>query len=222
MNFNKAEFKISYGISKQMPPSKGVEIAFAGRSNVGKSSAINKIFNRKNLARVSCVPGKTATINFYSIEDLDFVDLPGYGYAKVAKTEKYRWSELIEGYFNQDRKVGLVIQLVDMRHPVTKLDLQMIDFLIEREFPFIVVLTKSDKLNKTQTKERLDRIKTEIPFGNQITIIPFSSETGEGVDEIKQIIEEVYEESKQFDDEDDNEELDEEINNQEMIDESSK
>lgn len=205
MNFNKAQFKISYGISKQLPNSDELEIAFAGRSNVGKSSAINKIFNRKNLARVSSVPGKTATINFYSLDDLNFVDLPGYGFAKVAKSEKHRWSELIEGYFNQDRNIGLVIQLIDMRHPATKLDIQMIDFLIERELPFVVLLTKSDKLNKSQTKERLEKIITEISYGDQITIIPFSSETGEGVDTIRKIIEDVYEESKQFDDEEDDE-----------------
>lgn len=207
MNFNKAQFKISYGISKQLPNSDELEIAFAGRSNVGKSSAINKIFNRKNLARVSSVPGKTATINFYSLDDLNFVDLPGYGFAKVAKSEKHRWSELIEGYFNQDRNIGLVIQLIDMRHPATKLDIQMVDFLIERELPFVVLLTKSDKLNKTQTKERLEKIKTEISYGDQITIIPFSSETGEGVDAIREIINDVYEESKQFDDEEDDEDI---------------
>ncbi len=196
MNFNKAQFKISYGISKQIPVSDKLEIAFAGRSNVGKSSAINKIFNRKSLARVSCVPGKTATINFYSVEDINFVDLPGYGYAKVSKSEKHRWSELIEGYFNQDRNIGVVIQLVDMRHPATQLDVDMMEFMIDREIPFIVVLTKSDKLNKTQTKNRLDLIRTEIPYGDQITVIPFSSETGEGVEAIKTIIEELVEESR--------------------------
>ncbi|WMJ23584.1 ribosome biogenesis GTP-binding protein YihA/YsxC [Paludicola sp. MB14-C6] len=200
MNFNKAKFVISYGLSKQIPESETIEIAFAGRSNVGKSSAINKIFNRKNLARVSCVPGKTATINFYSVGDeVNFVDLPGYGYAKVSKSEKYRWSELIEGYFNQDRNIGLVIQLVDMRHPATALDIHMMEYMIEREIPFIVVLTKSDKLNKTQTQNRLDLIRSEIPYGDQITIIPFSSETGEGVEQVKRIIEEVVDESKEID-----------------------
>lgn len=197
MNFNKAQFKISYGISKQMPKSDSIEIAFAGRSNVGKSSAINKIFNRKSLARVSCVPGKTATINFYSVEDVHFVDLPGYGYAKVSKSEKYRWSELIEGYFNQDRNLGVVIQLVDMRHPPTILDIQMVEFLVERELPFVVILTKCDKLNKTQTAERLNAIATELPYGDQITIVPFSSETGEGVEAVRGIIEEVVKESKE-------------------------
>lgn len=191
MNYNRAQFLCSYGISSQIPPSDRIEIAFAGRSNVGKSTAINKIFSRKNLARVSAVPGKTATINFYGVENIHFVDLPGYGYAKVAKTEKHRWSELIEGYFAQDRNLYLVMQLVDMRHPATALDVQMVDFLITNEIPFIVLLTKSDKLNKTQRAQRLQLIREELPCGDQLTIIPFSGETGEGVDEVHAIIEEI-------------------------------
>lgn len=191
MNFNKAEFVASYGLLKQIPQSEKAEIAFAGRSNVGKSTSINKIFNRKNLARVSCVPGKTATINFYKVESLFFVDLPGYGYAKVAKTEKKRWSELIDGYFAQERDLRLVFLLVDMRHPPSALDIQMTDFLIENGLPFIIVLTKADKLNKNQTQERLSKIRDELPCGEDITIIPFSGETGQGVEEIRAIIEEI-------------------------------
>lgn len=192
MNFNKAEFIASYGLSGQLPRPEKMEIAFAGKSNVGKSSAINKIFNRKNLARVSAVPGKTATINFYyADEELNFVDLPGYGYAKVSKSEKERWSELIEGYFQQDRKLVLVVQLIDMRHPPSRLDVDMVNYLIECELPFIVLLTKADKLNKTQTAQRLESIREELPCGDQITIIPFSSQKGTGVEEIKGIFEEV-------------------------------
>lgn len=191
MNFNKAEFTASYGLSKQLPVSDKIEIAFVGRSNVGKSTSINKIFNRKGLARVSCVPGKTATINFYRVENVNFVDLPGYGYAKVAKTEMQRWSELIEGYFAQERELRLVISLIDMRHPPSALDIQMIEFLIEHEFPFIVLLTKCDKLNKTQTQDRLSKIRKELPYGDELTIIPFSGETGCGVDEVKAILEEI-------------------------------
>lgn len=195
MNFNQAKFLISYGISKQLPPSSCMEIAFAGRSNVGKSSAINRIFRRKNLARVSSVPGKTATINFYGLAQIHFVDLPGYGYAKVAKTEKHRWSELIEGYFSQDRNLQLVIELIDMRHPPTPLDIQMVNFLIEQELPFLILLTKSDKLNKREREERLANIREELPCGDQITLIPFSSENGEGVEEIEQIINQLAEEN---------------------------
>ncbi|MGN0654468.1 MAG: ribosome biogenesis GTP-binding protein YihA/YsxC [Oscillospiraceae bacterium] len=191
MNFNKAEFFKSFGEFKQLPQSDRTEIAFAGRSNVGKSSLINKIFNRKSLARVSSVPGKTATINFYSLEKIYIVDLPGYGYAKVAKSEKQRWAGLIDGYFNADRRLELTFLLIDMRHPPSKDDLMMIDFLIETEQPFVIVLTKSDKLSKKQQNERLDGFLKEIPCAEDIKFIPFSSQTGEGVEEIRSIIEEI-------------------------------
>lgn len=194
MNFNKAKFLTSYGKFSQIPKSDRPEIAFAGRSNVGKSSLINKIFNRKSLARVSATPGKTVTINFYSLENIHIVDLPGYGYAKVAKTEKQRWAGLIEGYLQADRELDLVFQLVDFRHPPTKDDILMINFLIDSEIPFVVVLTKADKLKKTQREERLEALKIELPCGDRITVIPFSAETGEGVEEIRKIIEEVAEE----------------------------
>ncbi len=191
MNFNKAEFFKSYGEFKQLPQSDRIEIAFAGRSNVGKSSLINKIFNRKNLARVSSVPGKTATINFYSLENIYIVDLPGYGYAKVAKSEKQRWAGLIDGYFNAERKLELTFLLIDMRHPPSKDDLMMLDFLIETEQPFVVVLTKSDKLSKKQQSERMEGFMKEIPYADEITFIPFSSQTGEGVEDVRGIIEEI-------------------------------
>ena len=191
MNFNKAEFKTSYGSFKQIPPSERTEIAFAGRSNVGKSSLINKIFNRKSLARVSAVPGKTATINFYELENLYLVDLPGYGYAKVAKSEKERWAGLIEGYLNDDRELALVFSLIDFRHPPTADDIMMIDFLIDSEIPFVVVLTKADKLSKKQREDRRKALLTELPCAEDITIIEFSAQTGEGVEQIREIIEEL-------------------------------
>ena len=199
MNFQKAEFVASYGTFEQIPPSKKLEIAFAGRSNVGKSSLINKIFGRKSLARVSSVPGKTATINFYGLENVHFVDLPGYGYAKVGKSEKERWSGLIGGYLGDpDRDLVLILSLIDMRHSPTKDDLQMVDFLIESELPFVIVLTKSDKLNKTERTKRLEALKTELPYYDDLTIIPFSSITGEGVEEIREIIEDVASEDEEF------------------------
>lgn len=199
MNFQKAEFVASYGTFEQIPPSKKLEIAFAGRSNVGKSSLINKIFGRKSLARVSSVPGKTATINFYGLENVHFVDLPGYGYAKVGRSEKERWSGLIGGYLGDpDRDLVLILSLIDMRHSPTKDDLQMVDFLIESELPFVVVLTKSDKLNKTERTKRLEALKTELPYYDDLTIIPFSSITGEGVEEIRAIIEDVASEDEEF------------------------
>lgn len=191
MNFNKAEFFTSYGSFKQIPPSERTEIAFSGRSNVGKSSLINKIFNRKALARVSAVPGKTATINFYSLENVYFVDLPGYGYAKVAKSEKERWAGLIEGYLGDDRELALVFQLVDFRHPPTADDILMINFLIDNGIPFVVVLTKADKLSKNQRAERRAALMNELPCAEDITVIEFSAQTGEGVEQIRAIIEEI-------------------------------
>ena len=193
MNYNNAEFYTSYGSFKQIPPSDRTEIAFSGRSNVGKSSLINKIFNRKSLARVSAVPGKTATINFYSLENLYFVDLPGYGYANVAKSDKERWGSLIEGYLHDDRELALVFQLIDFRHPPTADDLMMVNFLIDSEIPFVVVLTKADKLSKKQREERREALLTELPCAEDITIIEFSAQTGEGRDEIRAIIEEIAE-----------------------------
>lgn len=191
MNYNNVVFETSFGRPDQLPVSDMKEIAFAGRSNVGKSTLINKIFNRKQLARVSAVPGKTATINFFRLENIRFADLPGYGYAKVSKGEKERWGKLIEHYFESDRKIELVFQLIDMRHPPTKDDLIMVNFLIENEFPFVVILTKKDKISKKQQQERLDALQTELPCADQIHIVPFSSQTGDGVDEIREIIEEI-------------------------------
>ncbi|MGN1089381.1 MAG: ribosome biogenesis GTP-binding protein YihA/YsxC [Huintestinicola sp.] len=191
MNFNKAEFARAYGEYSQLPPSDRLEIAFAGRSNVGKSSLINKIFNRKSLARVSAVPGKTATINFYSLENIYLVDLPGYGYAKVAKSDKVRWSGLIEGYLHDERELGLIFQLIDYRHPPTKDDMQMIDFLIESELPFVIIFTKADKLSKREREERMAGFAKEIPYFTDIKHVEFSAETGEGTDSIREIIEEL-------------------------------
>ena len=193
MNYNKVEFEAAFGTLKQIPQSDLPEIVFAGRSNVGKSSMLNRIFNRKNLARVSSMPGKTITINFFKVEnDVRIVDLPGYGYAKVAKGEKRRWAEMMEGYFQSPRNIKLVVQLVDMRHKPSEDDYIMMRFLQDAGLPFIVAATKSDKLNKTQYNERKNALREELAeFGDNITILPFSSETGEGAEELKKIIESV-------------------------------
>lgn len=191
LNYNKAEFSAAYGKFSQIPAPERIEIAFAGHSNVGKSTLINKLFNRKNLARVSSVPGKTATINFYGLENLYFVDLPGYGYAKVSKTEKERWAGLIEGYLSSDRDIRLVFMLVDMRHAPTKDDIHMINYLIDTEMPFVLVLTKADKLNKTERAKRMEAFKDEIPCFEDIHSIPFSSQTFEGVEELRAIVEDI-------------------------------
>ncbi len=191
MNYNNAEFAAAYGLFSQIPPCEKIEIAFAGRSNVGKSTLINKIFNRKNLAKVSSVPGKTATINFYSLENVYFVDLPGYGYAKIAKSEKRRWAELIEGYLNADRDIRLIFQLIDMRHPPSADDIHMINYLIDAQLPFVIILTKADKLKKTAREERMEKFKLEIPCFEDIHVIPFSSQTFEGVEEVRNIIDDI-------------------------------
>ena len=197
MNYNKVEFKASYGKFNQIPKSEKLEFAFSGRSNVGKSSLINKIMNRKSLARVSAMPGKTITINFFALENIYVVDLPGYGYAKVSKTEKQRWAGLIEGYLHDDRNLALVFQLIDFRHKPTADDLMMIDFLIESEIPFVIVLTKADKMKKREREERRAALMNEIPYADEITMIEFSAETGEGVDKIREIIESVAEENNE-------------------------
>ena len=197
MQFQKAEFVASSGTFSQIPPCNSMEIAFAGRSNVGKSTLINKIFQRKSLARVSAVPGKTATINFYRLDPLTIVDLPGYGYAKVAKSEKERWSGLISGYLGADRDLRLILLLIDMRHAPSKDDLQMIDFLVESELPFLIVLTKADKLNKTERTKRMQAFETEIPYFSQIHVIPFSAVTREGVAEVQVVLEEIASETEE-------------------------
>lgn len=190
MDYSKAQFERAYGTFEQLPASTMPEIVFSGRSNVGKSSLINKVFNRKNLARVSSVPGKTITINFYSCgNEAKIVDLPGYGYAKVAKSEKTRWANMMEQYFNSGRDIKLVVQLVDMRHPATADDIMMMKFLEHAGIDYIVVMTKSDKLNKGEYKSRVENSRQELNFVDPENIIPFSSQTGENVDKIKAIIE---------------------------------
>ena len=189
MNFNNAKFETSYGVSAQLPPAENIEIAFAGRSNVGKSSLLNRLFNRKSLARVSSVPGKTVTINFYDCDGIKMVDLPGYGYAKVSHDEKRRWSELMESYFKSDRKIKLVVQLTDMRHSVTQQDIDMMRFLKSNEYPFIVVMTKCDKLNKTEYARRMQEIKQELSEFGDVLTVPFSATKGDGAQTIKSAIE---------------------------------
>jgi len=186
-----AVFEAAAGISSQLPASSLPEVAFSGRSNVGKSSLINRLVNRKALARTSATPGKTATINFYRLDALRLVDLPGYGYAKVSGSEKQRWTELIEGYFNAERDIRLVLQLIDARHTPSKDDYQMLEYMVAREIPFVVVLTKMDKLNKTQRTQRLAALEQELAENEGVVMIPFSAVNGEGVDTLREILEDV-------------------------------
>ena len=193
MKIESAIFEVSAGVSGQLIASTLPEVALSGRSNVGKSSIINKLLNRKNLARTSATPGKTATINFYKLDTLRLVDLPGYGYARISASEKKRFSQTIEHYFDDDRDLRLVLQLVDMRHPPTADDLQMIDYLVQCEIPFVIVLTKADKLNKTERAARLAALETELAEFEGVECIPFSAVTGEGVDTLREIVTEVTE-----------------------------
>ncbi len=190
MNFHIVEFEASYGKSKQIPDSDMPEIVFSGKSNVGKSSLINKILYRKSIARVSATPGKTTTINFFKLNEVRFADLPGYGYAKVSKSEKDRWAELVEGYFAQQRNIALIIQICDIRHSPTKDDMAMIDFLYSTGHNFIIALTKLDKLKKSQQQTRIDALTQELSAFEGIRLFPCSSQTGQGVDEIRAAIEE--------------------------------
>lgn len=164
------------------------EVCFSGHSNVGKSSLINKVFNRKSFARTSNKPGKTATVNFFRCENIRLADLPGYGFAKVSFEERQRWGELMEAYFSSGRDIRLVFQLIDARHKPTKDDIDMLHFLCDNGFPFVVALTKIDKLKKTEREKNLKMLAEEMSFIGDVPMIPFSAETGEGCEVIKQLL----------------------------------
>lgn len=190
MNYNNAQFEKSFGTAAQLEASDLPEICFCGRSNVGKSSLINRVLGRKSIARVSSKPGKTVTVNFYRVGDFRLVDLPGYGYAKVPFSEKSRWAELMESYFQSGRNIKMAFQLIDMRHPATEFDISMLDFMSQMGIPYTVILTKSDKLNKTETENRLSLIKEELgEFAEGIEIIPFSAQNNNGIEGLRRVIE---------------------------------
>ena len=194
VKYETAEFEFAAGKLNQLPPSDVPEIVFSGKSNVGKSSLINKVLNRKSLARVSATPGKTGTINFYNLTGVRLVDLPGYGYAKVSQSEKRRWAELVEGYLQSDRNISMIVQIIDMRHTPTQDDIHMIQFLLDQEPPFVIVATKSDKLKVMARQKQLEVLTEFLQDGEGEPIaelIPFSSQTGEGVDVLKGYINEI-------------------------------
>lgn len=195
MNYAKAEFMASYGLSSQLPESDRIEFVMSGRSNVGKSSLINKLCNRKNLARVSTTPGKTATINFYRLDSVYLVDLPGYGYAKVSGSERERWDDLINSYFEARRQSALLLQLLDSRHAPSADDMQMLEYLSYHQIPFVVVLTKADKLKKAQQEQAVQEV-TEIcaPYGCQAVFLT-SAEKGQGIDQLRELLDRTLEES---------------------------
>lgn len=190
VNYNNAFFEKAFGRPEQLEVSDVPEFCFCGRSNVGKSTLINKILGRKSIARVSSKPGKTVTVNFFRVENIRLVDLPGYGYAKVPFSEKDRWSELMEAYFGTERNIRMVFQLIDMRHPATEFDLTMLEFMRHNKIPYTVVLTKSDKLNKTETAERLSLIRDELGvFAENTEIITFSANKNDDAQKLRQVIE---------------------------------
>lgn len=195
INENNSQLQITAGLEKQFPKDELPHIVLSGRSNVGKSSLINCLLNRKSLARVSSSPGKTITVNFYNIDKkVFFVDLPGYGFAKRSPEDKARWSALTNGYITGEemrRHIVLVLQLVDMKVGITADDAMMIDWLRATDTPFIVVATKCDKLNKTEYKKAYDNIVSELKeeFGMEDpTVIPFSSSNKEGREKVWKII----------------------------------
>lgn len=190
MNVNHADIVISAVQPEQYPKTNLPEIALAGRSNVGKSSFINTLVNRKNLARTSGKPGKTQTLNFYIIEDsLHFVDVPGYGYAKVSKTERAKWGQMIETYLTEREQLKAVVSLVDMRHAPSTEDIQMYEFLKYYNIPVIVVATKCDKIPRGKWNKHESMIKKKLNFDPSDDFIIFSSETKEGKDKAWKAIE---------------------------------
>lgn len=192
LNIQNVKLRISAGQPKQFPRDAVPQVTFSGRSNVGKSSLINTLLGRKSLARVSSAPGKTITVNFYDVDGkLFLVDLPGYGYAKRTFADKQQWSALTDGYFTSNPNIdllALVIQLIDIRVGITADDEMMIDFLSQSGLPFIIVATKADKPNKTERKKSLDEIASHRCVSEGTPIIPFSSLSGEGKQELWQQI----------------------------------
>ena len=194
MNVTKAEMIITAGLSSQFPVHDMPEIAFAGKSNVGKSSLLNAMLNRKALARTSSQPGKTQTINFYSVQDTYmFVDLPGYGYAKVSKTDRERWGKLIEGYLEKREQLKKIILLIDIRHEVGNNDKMMYDWIKHYHNEVIVVATKMDKIKRSQVQKHLSMIRKGLNLMPEDKLVGFSSDTKQGKEELWKVIEEIQE-----------------------------
>ena len=188
MNFQKVEFLISAAAVKDFPKNRLPEIAFAGKSNVGKSSVINRLLQRKNFARVGEKPGKTIHVNYFTIDGKCYlVDLPGYGYAKVSQTEKERWGKLMEDYFAANR-IDLGVMIVDCRHAPTNNDITMARWFLDSGCPFVVVANKLDKVKKSQLQGNLEIIRTDLELPENCPVIPFSAEKGDGREELVKYI----------------------------------
>ena len=188
MNFQKVEFLISAASPKDFPKNRLPEIAFAGKSNVGKSSVINRILQRKNFARVGEKPGKTIHVNYFTVDNKAyFVDLPGYGFAKVAMKEKERWGKLMEDYFAAQR-IDLGVMIVDYRHPPTNNDITMVRWFMEAGCPFVVVANKKDKLKKSELIPNLQTIREDLELPDEVPVLPFSAEKGDGREDLIKLI----------------------------------
>lgn len=194
MNFQNVEFLISAASTGDFPKNRLPEIAFAGKSNVGKSSVINRLLQRKNFARVGDKPGKTVHVNYFVIDRKCYlVDLPGYGFAKVSQQEKERWGRLMEDYFAAQR-INLGVLIVDYRHPPTNNDITMANWFLDSGCPFVVVANKMDKLKKSELKPNLEVIRRDLGLPDSCPVIPFSAEKGDGREElVRQILSAVKE-----------------------------
>ena len=188
MNFQKVEFLISAANPKDFPKNRLPEIAFAGKSNVGKSSVINRLLQRKNFARVGEKPGKTIHVNYFTVDSKCYmVDLPGYGYAKVSQSEKERWGKLMEDYFAANR-IDLGVMIVDARHAPTNNDITMASWFIQSGCPFVVIANKLDKLKKSEIEPNLQTIREDLELPEDTIVIPFSAEKGTGRDELVKLV----------------------------------
>ena len=189
MKIKNVELQIVCGITSKLPETDKVEIAFAGKSNVGKSSLINALMNRKALARTSATPGKTQTINFYNVNDVMYlVDLPGYGYAKVSEKEKVQWGKLIERYLNTSKQLKAVFLLIDIRHEPSANDKMMYEWIVAQGYHPIIIATKLDKLKRSQIQKHVKMIKEGLQLRPGTVVIPFSAETKQGRDEIWELM----------------------------------
>ena len=198
MKIKNVELQIVCGITSKLPETDKVEIAFAGKSNVGKSSLINALMNRKALARTSATPGKTQTINFYNVNDVMYlVDLPGYGYAKVSEQEKIKWGQLIERYLNTSKQLKAVFLLIDIRHDPSANDKMMYEWIVSQGYHPIIIATKLDKLKRSQVQKNIKAIKEGLGLLPGTVVIPFSAETKQGREEIWELMETYLEETKE-------------------------
>lgn len=196
MKIKSVDLEIVCGVTSKLPETTLPEVAFAGKSNVGKSSLINALMNRKSYARTSSQPGKTQTINFYNIsKEIYFVDLPGYGYAKASKSEVEKWGKMIERYLSTSKQLKCVFLLIDIRHEPGANDVMMYNWVKDNGFTPIIIATKLDKIKRSQIDKQVKLIRTTLKASSDVRIVPFSAESKQGRDELYEIIDEILENS---------------------------